>query len=407
MTAATAETARGGYADRAAIQAGVPGATGGPGAPAPGRRRVLSRDPERFPAPEARAEDWRFTPLDRLAALLEADPGASGRLTAQWDAPGGVQLEELDPGAPGLAELLARTPYPADRLAALAAARAPRVLVVRVPPAAACAEPVVLRLSGSAAEPAWGHVVVDIGAQAEASVVLEHTGLTQYGGCVSVLVGDGARLDLTSVHDWDRTAVHAGHYGFRVGRDARLRSTQVALGGDLVRIVETVEFAGPGGEVELAGLQLAGGGQHLESRLLVDHTAPQCRSRVLSKAALHGEGTHTVWVGDVVIGARADGTDTYETNRNLVLSDGARADSVPNLEIETGEVTGAGHASATGRFDEQQLFYLMTRGIPADQARRLVVRGFFSDVLDRVGYRPLHDRLLQAVDDLLGREESR
>jgi Fe-S cluster assembly protein SufD len=153
--------------------------------------------------------------------------------------------------------------------------------------------------------------------------------------------------------------------------------------------------------VELAGLQLAADGQHLESRLLIDHTAPQCRSRVLSKAALQGAGTHTVWVGDVVIGAAADGTDTYETNKNLVLSDGARADSVPNLEIETGEVTGAGHASATGRFDDEQLFYLQTRGIPQDEARRLVVRGFFAEILDRVPYPPLHERLLVAVDRLL------
>ena len=110
-----------------------------------------------------------------------------------------------------------------------------------------------------------------------------------------------------------------------------------------------------------------------------------CRSRVTYKGALQGEGAHTVWVGDVLIRADAEGTDTYELNRNLVLTDGARADSVPNLEIETGEIAGAGHASATGRFDDEQLFYLQARGIPEDEARRLVVRGFFAELVQQIG----------------------
>ena len=100
----------------------------------------------------------------------------------------------------------------------------------------------------------------------------------------------------------------------------------------------------------------------------------------------------------MLIRAHAVGTDTYELNRNLVLTDGARADSVPNLEIETGEVTGAGHASATGRFDDEQLFYLQARGIPADEARRLVVRGFFHEVLQQIGIDELEARLVARVE---------
>ena len=114
------------------------------------------------------------------------------------------------------------------------------------------------------------------------------------------------------------------------------------------------------------------------------------------KGALQGDEAHTVWIGDVLIRAAAQGTDTYELNRNLVLTDGARADSVPNLEIETGEITGAGHASATGRFDDQQLFYLQSRGIPEDEARRLVVRGFFADVIAQIGIPDVQARLLAA-----------
>ena len=155
---------------------------------------------------------------------------------------------------------------------------------------------------------------------------------------------------------------------------------------------------GPGGDADLLGVYFADAGQHLEHRLFVDHAAPHCKSRVTYKGALQGEGAHTVWIGDVLIRAAAEGTDTYELNRNLVLTDGARADSVPNLEIETGEIIGAGHASATGRFDDEQLFYLQSRGIPEDEARRLVVRGFFADLVQRIGVPDLENRLIDAIE---------
>jgi Fe-S cluster assembly protein SufD len=185
---------------------------------------------------------------------------------------------------------------------------------------------------------------------------------------------------------------------FSVGRDATLRTTSVALGGDLVRVTETVTYRGPGGDAELYGLGYADAGQHLEQRLLVDHGVPHCRSNVLYKNALQGDGAHTVWIGDVVIRAAAEGTETFEFNRNLVLTERARADSVPNLEIETGEIAGAGHASATGRFDDEQLFYLQSRGIPADVARRLVVRGFFGEILSKITLPELRERLEAAVE---------
>jgi Fe-S cluster assembly protein SufD len=175
----------------------------------------------------------------------------------------------------------------------------------------------------------------------------------------------------------------------------------VTLGGDLVRVTPTVRFAGPGGDAELLGLSFADGGQHQEHRLYVDHAVPRCRSRVLYKSALQGEEAHAVWIGDVRIRPEGLQTDTYELNRNLLLTDGARADSVPNLEIETGEVVGAGHASATGRFDDLQLFYLMSRGIPADEARRLVVRGFFQELIGQIGVPEIEARLSRAIEEEL------
>ena len=153
---------------------------------------------------------------------------------------------------------------------------------------------------------------------------------------------------------------------------------------------------------ELLGVSFAGDGQHFEGRLFVDHDAPNCTSNVLYKNALLGESARTVWIGDVRIRPAATGTETYEMNRNLLLSDGARADSVPNLEIETGDIAGAGHASATGRFDDLQLFYLQSRGIPEDEARRLVVRGFFADVVERIGVPELEQQIMTAIEARLG-----
>jgi Fe-S cluster assembly protein SufD len=183
-----------------------------------------------------------------------------------------------------------------------------------------------------------------------------------------------------------------------------LGHVNVTLGGDVVRTTATVRFDAPGGDAQLLGTYFADDGQHFEARLLVDHSQPNCKSDVLYKGALQGDpdsdrpDAHTVWIGDVLIRAEAEGTDTFEVNRNLVLTDGARADSVPNLEIETGEIAGAGHASATGRFDDEQLFYLRARGIPEAQARRLVVRGFFNEIIAKIAVPAVRERLTDAIE---------
>src|SRR5690606_28109780 len=209
---------------------------------------------------------------------------------------------------------------------------------------------------------------------------------------------DGAHLTVVSIQDWDAGAVHASSHRVRLGRDAVVKHVVVTLGGDVVRITPDVEFTGEGAEFTGLGLYFADAGQHQEHRLFVDHAVPSCRSRVTYKGALQGQGAHTVWVGDVLIRAAAENTDTYELNRNLVLTDGARADSVPNLEIETGEIEGAGHASTTGRFDDEQLFYLRARGIPEPDARRLVVMGFFAELIHEIGVPEVEERLIAAIE---------
>jgi Fe-S cluster assembly protein SufD len=383
-----------------AVAVGVKPST--PRSPADVRpERVRSADPEVFGRPTGREEEWRFTPLDRLRVLLDGAP-SDARLTLESELPDGVELLEVPTG--DLAGLGIDSPLPVDRLAALALQRAGSAIVVRVPKALEAESPVVLRLTGTGTDPVvWGHVVLDVAEQARVTVVIEHSGSAHYASCVSVLVGDGASLQLVQVQGWAADAVHGAHVASRLGRDARLVSTQVTLGGDLVRVNETVDFTATGADVDLRGVSFADGGQHLEHRLLVDHSVPQCTSNVVYKSALHGDEAHTVWVGDVLIRAAASGTQTYELNRNLLLTPEARADSVPNLEIETGEIAGAGHASATGRFDDEQLFYLQSRGLPTDVARRMVVRGFFADVVEDIGVPALEERLMSTIESELER----
>ena len=346
------------------------------------------------PMPTGREEVWRFTPLKRLRGLLAGDPSDQ---TLRWDSdiPAGVTVKEISrEEATALGEV-----KPADRPAALAVANGPGAVLVDIPAELELDEPLIIRLTGNSSDDlVWGHILVRIGAQAKATVVFQHAGSARYAASTSVLVGDNAQLDLVSVQLWSDDAVHVGQLGLRIGRDSRVRSFQASLGGDLVRITENVEYDGPGGEVEMFGLYFVDAEQHIEHRLFIDHNQPHTKSTAVYKGGLQGHGAHSVWVGDVLIRKVAEGIETFETNRNLVLTDGCRADSVPNLEIETGEIKGAGHASATGRFDDEQLFYLQSRGITHDEARRLVVHGFFADVVRRIGVPEVEQRLMGSLE---------
>jgi Fe-S cluster assembly protein SufD len=272
-------------------------------------------------------------------------------------------------------------------------------MLLDVPAEAQVEEPIVLRLHGDSVDDlVWGQLVIRVGRFANATVVLTHTGSARYSAITTVLVGDGATANVLTLQDWDDDAVHLGRDAIRVGRDASVKHTSISFGGDLVRMHANVEYDGTGGEAELLGLYFADEGQHLEHRLFADHTAPRTKSHVLYKGALQGQGAHTVWIGNVLIRKVAEGIETYEENRNLVLTDGCQADSVPNLEIETGEILGAGHASATARFDDEQLFYLRSRGVSEKEARRLVVHGFFNDLIRKVGIPSVEAQLLETVE---------
>ena len=346
-----------------------------------------------FPLPTGREEEWRFTPLDRIGGLFRDEPTGA---CLDWDErlPEGVTLSTMsveewrETGAP----------KPGDRAAAIAAAHSGGVAVIDVPANLELAEPVRVDLSGAPDQVVHGHLLIRVGHHAKATVVLGHRGDAAYSEVVTVTAGDGADLTVVTLQEWGDGALHLGQHDVVVGRDASVRHIAVTLGGSVVRLNTNATYAGPGGSFVALGVYFADAGQHLEHRSFVDHEPPHCRSNVEYKGALQGDGARTVWVGDVLIRASAEGTDTYELNRNFVFTEGARADSVPNLEIETGEIEGAGHAAATGRFDDEQLFYLMARGIPEAEARRLVVRGFFASIINRIAVPEVVEELMAAID---------
>jgi len=348
--------------------------------------------------PSGREEVWRFTPSRKLRDFFDGVDGDAVTTSVTASVPAPATVDVADPSHP----LWGIAGQPSDRIAAVAWAKAPKATAISIPSGAELAEPVRLDVAGISGARGYAHLIVDAGANSKATVIIDHTGGGQHAVNVEVRIGDGASLDFVTLQNWDGDAFHLAHHDALVGRDATYRHINVTLGGGLVRLVPTVRYAGPGGRAEMLGVNFAGDDQHLESRLYVDHSEPQCSSDVLYKNALDGNSARTVWIGDVRIRPSAKGTQTYEMNRNLVLSDGARADSVPNLEIETGDIAGAGHASATGRFDDLQLFYLQSRGIPEDAARRLVVRGFFADVVERIGLPELENTIMASIEARLG-----
>jgi Fe-S cluster assembly protein SufD len=348
-----------------------------------------------FPVPSGREEEWRFTPLRRLRGLHRDSSAPSGKVTVGTDATPSVTAVHAQRGDQRLGAAF----VPADRVSARAFSSFEDAMVITIPAETVAAEPTVVSVRGEdASGAAFGHTLIEVGANARAAVVLDHSGSATYADNVEIVVGDGASLTVVSLQDWDDDAVHVSHHYITLRRDARVQHTAVTLGGGVVRLAPSVRYGGPGGDAELLGAYFADGGQHLEHRLFVDHAPPDCRSYVGYRGALQGTGAHTVWVGDVLIEAEATGTDTYEINRNLVLTDGARADSVPNLEILTGEVVGAGHASTSGRLEDQHLFYLMARGIPLAEARRLVIRGFFGELTGRIGVPELRERIAGSIE---------
>ena len=364
---------------------------------------------EDFEVPGGRDEVWRFVSLRRLRGLHNGQfaPQAPAQITV--DAPSEVTVEQvaLDD------DRVTAAGAPVDRIAAQAWTSSENATLVSVPANVELNDTITITVTGAGADvTTFGTIVVETGANSGATVLVRYEGSGTHADNANWVIGEGSRVNAVIDAEWDLDAVHVGQQAIVVKRDATLRHHVATFGGEVVRISPRVSFEAPGGDAELTGVYFADAGQYIENRLLVDHGVPNCRSNVLYKGALQGDKAsglpeaRTCWVGDVLIRAEAQGTDTYETNRNLVLTDGARADAIPNLEIETGEIAGAGHAATVGRFDDDQLFYLRSRGIREEDATRLIIRGFFNEVLNQIPIESVREDLIARVAGELERNEN-
>ena len=355
--------------------------------------RVRSYKVADFGPISRREEQWKYTTSEQIRGL---DGDALTEYLGDLDlkSPEGVTTAWVGPEHPafGFAGI------PEDRPSAAAWESAEQAYLITLPADQKLDCEVQLGIVSHDTTPSALHLIVEAKAGSQGTVILDHKGDAVLSENLEIIVGDNAHLTVVSIQDWNAGSVHLSAQFAKLGRNATLKHVVVSLGGDVLRVTPNAVFAAPGSSVELLGVYFADAGQQLEHRLFVDHAVPNCRSRVTYKGALQGKNAHTIWVGDVLIRAAAEGTDTYELNRNLMLTDGARADSVPNLEIETGEIEGAGHASASGRFDDEQLFYLQARGITEYEARRLVVRGFLNEIIQQIGNEEVETRLNQAIE---------
>ncbi len=355
--------------------------------------RFTSTDPSDFPDVTGFEAEWKLTPLASVLPLIDGTlDGSAYEFEAVGTTPQWIDRTDARIGSTG---------NPEEKASANAWASFDKALLVTLTSDEHLDVTVSRSALGSTARAA--HTIIEAKPNSVSTVVLQNSGSALLSENVEIIVGDGAKLTLVTVQEWDDDAIHLASHFATVGRDAHLRHIVVSLGGKVIRVNPSTHLVAQGADAELFGLYFADAGQHIEQRVYVDHVAEHTKSRVNYKGALNGQGARTVWVGDVLIGAHAAGTDTYEQNRNLVLSEGTRADSIPNLEIETGDILGAGHASATGRFDDEQLFYLQARGISEREARRLVVLGFLSEIVQKVDAGELQDRLKLAIEtELLG-----
>ncbi|MDR2973989.1 MAG: Fe-S cluster assembly protein SufD [Propionibacteriaceae bacterium] len=343
------------------------------------------------PAPSGKEEFWRFTPLAKVQDFFD-DTLERSSLDVHVEPGSGVGFGHLGLGQSPRGTVLT----PVDRTSAIAAA-VPQAthLVVE----GTLERPVRVNIQGeSLTHPTADHVVIEALPQSCGTILLNHTGAARHIGNVEIIVGEGANLTVVTLQDWAPGSVHFGQHEALVGKDAVYRHIDVSLGGSLIRLQNNLSYASIGGDAELYGVYFAQSGQHIEHRLFIDHDHPKGVSHVDYRGALQGEGAESVWVGDVLIRPTAIGIETYEANKNLVLTDGCRVHAVPNLEIETGEIVGAGHSASTGRFDDEQLFYLESRGIDETEARRLVVRGFFATILARIGIEDVEETLMRRLD---------
>ena len=373
--------------------------------PSSADKEPRSFNPDDFPMPTRKQDDWRFTPIDRMEEFFTVF-NPSGLIK--------VSVTMIDGSEPPADQVsVSRIPMdqapcgtvlkPSDRAAAVEWASGKQATVVNLK--GTLDQPVLVRVIGGGPELDAFHLVIKAEAGTKADLVVEHQGQARLAEGVEIDIGDNSQMSTTFIQEWDKGSKHIGNHRIHLGAEASLRHSVVSLGGDVVRLRMDQDFGGEQGDLNMLGIYFVDPGQHMEHRTMVVHNHPNCKSRVVYKGALDGIGAHTTWVGNALIQPTAPGTDSYELNRNLVLTPGAIADSEPNLEIENGDIIGAGHASSVGRFDDEELFYLQSRGIPEQEARKLVVRGFFGELVEEIDVPSVSGHLMGVIDRRLAAGE--
>ncbi len=380
-----------------------------------------------LPALTGQEEEWRFTPPTDLALEGPGPAGGSGAGAAParpegraaWvqvtdgAASGGVATIDLDGVIVGdLADALANHESLVrerlytlvgfdDKPGALNAARWESGLFVYVPEGRTVELPIeALNWVSGATGQVFDRTLVIVERGAHVTVIDRYdsptlTGQVNVSSVVEIFAADESDVEHVSVIDWGAGVRHHTIIRAQAGRNTKVRSVVVTLGGDVVRVEPTMLVRGQGADARALGLYFADGDQHFEHRVVARHEAPQAYSNLLYKGAIK-DTAHTVFFGNLVVPPGAPGTDAYQTNRNLVLSEGARADTIPFLEIETAEVK-CSHAGAVSRVDDEHLWYLESRGVSRDEAKQLIVEGFCQEVLDEVGLQELREELSEAI----------
>jgi Fe-S cluster assembly protein SufD len=383
--------------------------------------------------PTRRTEEWRYTDPGRFdldRPLAAGDAGASARVTrgivaALGDKVAGsvrivdndirqthVSPEATDAGVvicdlataaveheALVREHLGAVVGPDDKFTALSLAAHTPGLFVYVPPEVVLDDPLAITMQVTQPGMLLPRILIVVDRYARASIYLDHVGdaATTVLETVELVLGDSAQAALVSTQDWGDQVDHLGVHRATVGRDAHVRHLEATLGGRTVYLRPDCGLDHPGGQAELFGVYFGSGTQQIEHRSLIHHNASKTSSQSVYKGALQGQSRAT-WCGNIRIEPHAKATSSDETNRNLILTDGSHADSIPFLEIMCSDVVKCGHHSSVGQVDELQLFYLTSRGIPRSEAVRMLVFGFFAEVTDRIDLPGVTDTLLAEIE---------
>jgi Fe-S cluster assembly protein SufD len=360
------------------------------------RRRTALTAFERLPMPSRTDEEWRRTDVTKLdPAVFSRFEHSNGFKQAETSLPDGVILEPLATAAERHPELLEPALFSLvradrDRFAALHAAFFTGGNFLYVPEGVEIEQPILRQhFSHSDGTAVLPHTVIVAGRGSKFYYLDEYIGQEVEGaayrsGSAEIFVGEGAQVGYVAIQKWGRSAWHLADQRARLEKDSTLRLFNVTLGGRFSKTRVEASLVGQGANAELKGIYLASGEQFFDFHTLQDHQVGNTRSDLLFKGALQ-DTARAVYAGLIRIEKGAFRSDAYQANRNLVLSDHAKATSIPMLEIDNNDVR-CTHGATVGPVDPQSLFYLQSRGIPAATAKRMIVQGFFGEVLERIPF---------------------